>query len=53
MAACVAAKVELKTRAATAANEMRKLRIVFLPMCLERFNCPSKNLKRQKQFLLF
>jgi hypothetical protein len=36
MAARVAANVELRARAATAANEMLKVRIAFLPKCLER-----------------
>ena len=54
MAACVAAKVELKARAATAANEMLKVRIAFLPMCLERSTVRlTINVERQRPFLLF
>jgi hypothetical protein len=53
MAACVAAKVELKARAAIAANEMLKVRIAFLPMCLERSTVRlTINVERQRPFLL-
>jgi hypothetical protein len=53
MAACVAAKVELKARAAIAINEMLKARIAFLPICLERSTVRlTINGERQRQFLL-
>src|SRR5437867_2466836 len=52
MAACVAANVELSARAATAANEMLKVRIAFLPKCLERSSFRlAINVERQRPFL--
>ena len=54
VAACVAAKLELNARAATAASEILKLRIALPPMGLGRSTIRlTTNVERQWQFPVF
>ena len=53
VAACVAAKVELNTTAATAAIRMLKMRIAFPPLCPGRSTIRlTTNVEHHWQFLL-